>query len=367
MSNLKIPDNWESVNLDKIISLEYGKGLPKKKRNNGPFPVMGSNGVIDHHNEYLIEGPGIVVGRKGSMGKVTWVNENYWPIDTTYYVKIKNKHISLKWLYYALIQLKLDYLSLHDVIPGLNREYAYSKKILVPNYYEQNIIASVLTNVDNIIIKIKEIINNLKKIKKGMMQRFFMEGIGHTEFKETKSGLFPKTWTIKKLKDIITLEYGKGLPERKRIEGEYPVVGSNGVIDYHNEYFVNGPGIVVGRKGSMGKVSWISNNFWPIDTTYYVTTKNNNIDRKWLYYALINLNLERLNLSDVIPGLNREYAYSRKIAIPRLEEQHKFVRLLENIDNKIKNELHYQNELKIIKKGLMQDLLMGKKRVKIKN
>lgn len=73
-----------------VCTLEYDASLPKKKRKPGPFPVVGSNGITGWHDAYLIEGPAIIVGRKGSAGEVGWIAENCFPIDTTYYVRLKN-------------------------------------------------------------------------------------------------------------------------------------------------------------------------------------------------------------------------------------------------------------------------------------
>lgn len=95
-----------------------------------------------------------------------------------------------------------------------------------------------------------------------------------------------KDWEIVKLGDILTLEYGKGLPESERSKGHYPVFGSNGIIGYHEQFLVKGPGIVVGRKGTIGATTWVDSDFWPIDTTYFVKTKNENVFLKWLFFKL---------------------------------------------------------------------------------
>ncbi len=75
---------YEAVPFEEVCTLEYGASLPKKNRVDGPYPVMGSNGISGYHSEYLIEGPAIIVGRKGSAGEVSYVESNCFPIDTTY-------------------------------------------------------------------------------------------------------------------------------------------------------------------------------------------------------------------------------------------------------------------------------------------
>ena len=107
--------------------MEYGSSLPKEKRAEGPFPVVGSNGITGFHNEYTVKGPAIIVGRKGSAGEVTWIEENCFPIDTTYYVKQVNpKESNLRYIYWLLKTLNLPELRGGAGIPGLNRTDVYT-------------------------------------------------------------------------------------------------------------------------------------------------------------------------------------------------------------------------------------------------
>jgi len=82
------------------ISLEYGKGLTESERKSGEYRVFGSNGIVGYHNEFLVRGPGIVVGRKGTIGAINWSGGNFWPIDTTYFVKVTGYDVDLRWLFY---------------------------------------------------------------------------------------------------------------------------------------------------------------------------------------------------------------------------------------------------------------------------
>ncbi len=110
-----------------VCTLEYGASLPKERREAGPFPVVGSNGITGHHAEYLVEAPAIIVGRKGSAGEVTWIDRNCFPIDTTYYVKQTNPAESdYRYLYWLLKTLNLPELRGGAGIPGLNRTDVYT-------------------------------------------------------------------------------------------------------------------------------------------------------------------------------------------------------------------------------------------------
>ena len=136
------------------------------------------------------------------------------------------------------------------------------------------------------------------------------------KFKRTEIGKMPKEWEVVRLGDKISLEYGKGLTEAQRKNGGYPVFGSNGIVGYHNDFLTRGPGIVVGRKGTIGAISWSEDNFWPIDTTYFVEVTSDDVDLRLLYYELISLTLSKLNTATGTPGLNRDLAYSQVILLP---------------------------------------------------
>ena len=123
-----VPGGWERKQLGDLFELCYGKGLPEQRRESGPVRVYGSSGEVGTHSSKLIDGPGIIVGRKGNVGSVFWVDVNFWPIDTVYYVEPGK--VSL--FNYHLLQT-LNFQNSDAAVPGLNREYAYSIKVLKPS------------------------------------------------------------------------------------------------------------------------------------------------------------------------------------------------------------------------------------------
>jgi type I restriction enzyme S subunit len=139
-------------------------------------------------------------------------------------------------------------------------------------------------------------------------------------------------WPVTSLGNVLSLEYGAPLKAANRdAQGTIPVAGSNGINGYHTEALVKGPGIVVGRKGSAGKVTWFDSDFWAIDTTFYVRPKIK-ANLRWLFYLLKSLNLEELAIVTGVPGLNRNDAYKSKITLPPPSEQQRIVELLDQAD-----------------------------------
>lgn len=134
------------------------------------------------------------------------------------------------------------------------------------------------------------------------------------------------------LGEICDFSYGEGLREDRRKPGKVPVYGSNGIVGWHNQAVSKGPTIVIGRKGSIGEVHFSPIPCWPIDTTYYVEAPKKECDLRWLYRALVALDLTKLNKAAAVPGLNREDAYRKRILFPDVSEQERIAALLEKAD-----------------------------------
>lgn len=136
-------------------------------------------------------------------------------------------------------------------------------------------------------------------------------------------------WKYMKLGEVIALEYGKPLEKGKRADdGMYPAYGANGEKCRTNEYLVDKPSIIVGRKGSAGEITLVKDKFWPLDVTYFVTFDETKYDLQFLYYLLLSLNLPKL-ATGVKPGINRNKVYSIVVNIPELQEQKRIVAMLD--------------------------------------
>jgi type I restriction enzyme S subunit len=263
----------------------------------------------------------------------------------------------------------LNYLFRIDFIHSRMRAFSAGSTVLhlnipVPPKIEQRKIASVLYNVDRAIEKTEEIIEQTRRVKQGVMQDLLLKGvdqIGHIQ--ELDSSPVDDRKLVQ-LGEIMTLEYGENLPTGDRNEGEIPVYGSNGIVDRHNEPYVEKPGLIVGRKGTIGDATFSDQPFWPIDTTYYITENQTKVKLKFLYYLLNSLQLDRLNAASAIPGLNRNDAYGLKALIPDEKTQIEIVDRLEAMDELVERKETEKEHLQRLKKGLMQDLLTGKVRTK---
>ena len=128
-----IPAGWNIEQLGDAIELEYGKALKASERKHGPIPVHGSNGQIGWHDESLVRGPGIIVGRKGNPGTVRRSHADFFPIDTTFYVVARDAGLTFEYLYYMLQQQQLPSVTSDSAVPGLNRNLAYTNLYARPS------------------------------------------------------------------------------------------------------------------------------------------------------------------------------------------------------------------------------------------
>jgi len=366
----KIPVDWEVTFLGKIAYLEYGASLPERKRNKGRVPVYGSSGIVGYHSEELIDGPGIIIGRKGTVGAINWVDKNFYPIDTTFYISKNQSKEYLKWLFYLLSNLHLERLNITTGVPGLNRKQAHSVILPIPPFSEQKKIANILTTVDDAIEKTDQIIGKTKELKKGLMQRLLTRGIGHEKFKKTEIGEIPEVWTTIKLNDAVKLSTGKPrpkdfIPEYGR-DSIYPIYGGNGILGYSSKFNFENKTIILGRVGEYcGVVHRNDGKCWISDNALYIKElKYSFFDLQFLALSLEYKNLNKYKSQSGQPLISQRVLYNLQLALPPIDEQKKISAIISDT-NMLENEQSHKAELEQIKKGLMQVLLTGKLRVAV--
>ena len=142
------------------------------------------------------------------------------------------------------------------------------------------------------------------------------------------------TRTVLPLSDVITLQRGFDLPTSSRKKGQYPVVASTGITTVHSEAKVKGPGVVIGRSGSIGGGQYVKDDFWPLNTTLWVKDFKGNNER-FIYYLLKSIDFSSFNAGAAVPTLNRNHLSALKVRIPSRDEQNMIADILGSIDEKI--------------------------------
>jgi type I restriction enzyme, S subunit len=171
----EVPKGWGLLTLEDYITLSYGKSLRKKDRKDGSIPVYGSGGLTGTHDESLIDGPGIIVGRKGTVGSIYWEDKDSWPIDTVFYVEPKNE-VDLSFYYYLLNTLGLDDMNTDAAVPGLNRNNAYRLKI--PSFPADLMksFANFTSDIHSMVFSKKEETKTLENLRDTLLPRLISGG-----------------------------------------------------------------------------------------------------------------------------------------------------------------------------------------------
>ena len=201
---------WQTKRLGDVLQLNYGKSLPVKSRVEGPIPVYGSNGVVGSHTEAIVDAPGLIVGRKGSAGRVHLSRGPFCPIDTTFYVTANDApDTDLEFLFYLLQHINLTRIIGDVGVPGLNREMAYMEQVRFPAALpEQKKIAHILSTVQRAIEAQERIIQTTTELKKTLMHKLFTEGLRNEPQKQTEIGPVPESWEVKELGEFFEIKHG---------------------------------------------------------------------------------------------------------------------------------------------------------------
>jgi type I restriction enzyme S subunit len=248
----------------------------------------------------------------------------------------------------------------------------------LPSVNEQHGIASILSALDNK-VELNERLNMiLEEIAKALFKRWFIDfEFPNEEGKPYKSSggdmvynkelgkELPKGWSVVALHDVCEFAYGEPLREDSRRIGSIPVYGSNGQVGWHDKPLVKGPGIVVGRKGNPGVLTWAQSDFFPIDTTFYVVPKGQTNDLHYLFHAFSRLNLPSLASDSAVPGLNRNIAYTTPLFMPPAELLGRFEEFMSALTSKVYRNNRESSALALIRELVLPRLMSGKIRVPV--
>jgi len=328
----EVPEEWGVLRLKWVCNFLYGESLSAQEREDGTIPVYGSNGIVGYHNRSITEKPCIIVGRKGSFGKVTFSEKKCYPIDTTYYIDCTSTKNYMRWLWHLLPLLKMDEFSRDSAVPGLNREDAYRNIVTLPSSYEQKQIASYLNHktaqIDNLISKKQKLIELLKEERAAIINQAVTKGL-NPDAPMKDSGIewigeVPEHWEIERLKYTIRVRSGDGITNEKMNQDcKYEVYGGNGFIGYSDKFNVESDSIIIGRVGAKcGNVRYLKGEKWISDNALILKSDQ---DYTYLKYLLESLNLNHLANQNAQPLITSSMVKLVFVALPNSLEEQKLI------------------------------------------
>lgn len=214
--------DWREVPLGDFVTFQRGYDITKAQQLEGPYPVISSSGIKSYHAEYKFDGPGVIIGRKGSLGTVFFSANRYWPHDTTLWVKdFHGNHPS--FCYYFLQGMGFQQYDVGAANPTLNRNHIHSLPVVVPPLPTQQRIAAILSTYDDLIE------NNTRRIAilEEMARRLYEEWFFHFRFPGQETAEFdgdlPRGWRKAKLGELVDERRDAVQPDA--IDPDTPYVG----------------------------------------------------------------------------------------------------------------------------------------------
>jgi type I restriction enzyme S subunit len=212
--------DWRETSLGDVLTLQRGFDITKKELSPGQVPVVSSSGTAYFHNEARVQPPGVVIGRKGSLGTVHMLRVPFWPHDTTLWIK-DFKGNDPYFCSLLLRSLKLDNLDAGASNPTLNRNHAHRLSVRVPSIRNQRRIGAFVSAFDDLIEINERRTSDLKQLIRSIYRAWFvgLKFPGHKEARQVNSvlGMIPAGWSVRdagKVFDVI----GGGTPSKKRPE-----------------------------------------------------------------------------------------------------------------------------------------------------
>ena len=167
---------------------------------------------------------------------------------------------------------------------------------------------------------------------------------------------FTDPWEQRKLGDVAPLQRGFDLPVNQMTPGPYPVVMSNGIGGWHSKYMVKGPGVVTGRSGTIGSLHYIEQNFWPHNTSLWVTSFNGN-EPRFIYWLYASIGLERFGSGSGVPTLNRNDVHDLRVGFPcDVAEQRRIGTFFSRLDTLITLHQRKYDKLVVFKKSMLEKM-----------
>jgi len=381
----EIPEHWGVIKLKYVTKLAYGDSLPTENREEeGEVDVFGSNGKVGTHNVANTLSPVIIVGRKGSYGKVTYSDKKCFAIDTTYYIDNRCTKSNIKWLYYSLMVLELDKNSQDTGVPGLSREYAYNKYVPVPTVNEQVAIANFLdqktAEIDGLIADKEKLIELLQEKRQAIITEAVTKGLNpNVRMKDSGIewiGEIPEHWEVKKLKYVSNITMGQSPKSEECSYDEIGVPFLQGNAEFTNVHpipklycntankFSKVNDILLSVRAPVGAMN-ISDRVYGIGRGLCAITAKK-IQVKYLWYSL-TVSLEELFIKSkgsTFEAVTVTDVQNLLIILPPKNEQDAIVNFLDQktaeIDSLVTETKNQIEKLKEYRQSLISEAVTGK-------
>lgn len=376
-----VPKGWSIVRLADVGSFMSGSGFPLVYQGitSGDIPFFkvsdfsnpGNKRALRRANHYIGEatrremcarlfpenaiafakiGAAIFLERKRIIKQASCLDNNMAAFV------LSSPEISRDLILALLQNFSLGSLVSSTALPAISS--ADLKNIAFPlpdDLKEQEAIAEALSDTDALIEGLERLIAKKRLIKQGAMQELLTG--------RRRLPGFSGEWVERNLGSVAMLQRGFDLPNSVRTDGDFPVVYSNGIIATHTNFMCEGPGVITGRSGTIGNVTFVQTQYWPHNTALWVKNFFGN-DVRFVFYLLQFIDLRRFASGSGVPTLNRNDAHADLVRVPiDVVEQVAIRSILDDINTEIQALETRLEKTQQVKEGMMQNLLTGRIRL----
>ena len=348
------PSDWH----DSGVPIVRIQNLTDTKKPYNYYP-----GKIDE--KYRVRSGDILISWSASLGTYLWRGDDAWLNQHIFKAIPDETKIERDFFYWAMVYA-IDRIAKNargsTMVHVTGNEFKESEFLLPPRS-EQRKIAAVLGLVQRAIERQKRLLALTVELKNALLQQLFTRGLRNESEEDSEIGPIPQSWQLSRLDEFCILQRGFDITKKEQTLGVVPVVSSGGIASHHNVAKVKGPGVVIGRKGTLGKVHFVEVDYWPHDTTLWVRDFKGN-DPQFTAYFLETLRFERYDSGASNPTLNRNTIHSELVAYPNLEDQREIGRILRSFDEKAELHRRKQATLSALLRTLLHELMTAQIRVK---
>ena len=370
-------DPWEQRKLGELVTTTIGGGTPSTSNPaywDGEIPWIQSSNVLEDTlfdvdipkaiTQKGLEESAAQIVPENSIAVVTHVGVGkliYLPFQYSTsqdFISLCGLKGDARYTCYALWKRLQE--DLHIVqgsaIKGITKEDLLEKNLPMPSVEEQAQIGVLFSQLDNLITLHQRKYDKLVVFKKSMLEKMFPKD--GESVPEIRFAGFTDPWEQRKLGEVAPLQRGFDLPVNQMTPGPYPVVMSNGIGGWHSKYMVKGPGVVTGRSGTIGSLHYIEQNFWPHNTSLWVTSFNGN-EPRFIYWLYASIGLERFGSGSGVPTLNRNDVHDLRVGFPcDVAEQRRIGTFFSRLDSLITLHQRKLELLRNIKKSLLDKMFV---------
>lgn len=355
-----IPMDWNITRIDVHCSIKTGSRNTQDKVEGGAYPFYVRSQQVERINSYSYDGEAVLTAGDGvGTGKVFhYINGKFDVHQRVYRISDFSDHLHGRYFFYQFstrFYERIMSMTAKSSVDSVRMEMIAGMQIPLPPVHEQAAIASALDDIDALLSSLDQLIAKKRDIQQATRQQLLTG--------QRRLPGFNGEWEVKRLGEVAPLQRGYDLPNPKLEKGEYPVVYSNGVMNYHSTFMVKGPGVVTGRSGTIGNVHYIEDSFWPHNTSLWVTNFRGN-SPKFISYLLASVGLIRFSTGSGVPTLNRNDVHAHEVSIPPSEkEQTAIATILSDMDAELAALEARHEKARQLKQGMMQELLSGRVRL----